>query len=166
MSHPEIARVLQKMISFSEGNIHDIDHLIRVWAYARTIGELEQLDADTQQTLEVAAIVHDIACPLCRIKYGNTHGSNQEKEGPAIARAFLADLDLPEEMVERVCFLVGHHHTYTDIDRDDYQILIEADFIANASENGWNAETIEHFKSKIARTDSGKKMMDAVFSKN
>ena len=32
-----IAQIMEKMIAFSEGNIHDIDHLIRVWSYARTI---------------------------------------------------------------------------------------------------------------------------------
>ena len=34
----------------------------------KTIGELEGLDADTQFILEVAAITHDIVCPLCRKK--------------------------------------------------------------------------------------------------
>ena len=41
-----IAQILSKMIAASNGNIHDIDHLLRVWAYARTIGELEGLDAE------------------------------------------------------------------------------------------------------------------------
>ena len=68
-----IAQIMEKMIAFSEGNIHDITHLSCVWTYAKTIGELEGLDADTQFVLEVAAITHDIACPLCRKKYGNTN---------------------------------------------------------------------------------------------
>ena len=63
-----IAQIMEKMIAFSEGNIHDITHLSCVWTYAKTIGELEGLDADTQFVLEVAAITHDIACPLCRRK--------------------------------------------------------------------------------------------------
>ena len=71
-----IAQIMEKMIAFSEGNIHDITHLSCVWTYAKTIGELEGLDADTQFILEVAAITHDIACPLCRKKYGNTNGIN------------------------------------------------------------------------------------------
>ena len=71
-----IAQIMEKMIAFSEGNIHDITHLSCVWTYAKTIGELEGLDADTQFILEVAAITHDIACPLCRKKYGNTNGKN------------------------------------------------------------------------------------------
>ena len=51
-----IAQIMEKMIAFSEGNIHDITHLSCVWTYAKTIGELEGLDADTQFILEVAAI--------------------------------------------------------------------------------------------------------------
>ena len=39
-----ISQFMEKMIAFSNGNIHDIDHLIRVWTYAKTIGELEGLD--------------------------------------------------------------------------------------------------------------------------
>ena len=53
---------------------------IRVWTYAKTIGELEGIDKDTQFILEVAAITHDIACPICRDKYGNTNGKHQEKD--------------------------------------------------------------------------------------
>ena len=53
-----IAQLLEKMIDYSAGNIHDIDHLIRVWTYAKTIGELEGLDANAQFILETAAITH------------------------------------------------------------------------------------------------------------
>ena len=63
-----VSEIMRRMITFSEGNLHDIDHLIRVWTYAKTIGELEHLDSETQYILEIAAITHDIACPLCRAK--------------------------------------------------------------------------------------------------
>ena len=29
--------------------------------------------------------------------------------------------------VERICFIIGHHHTYKAIDGLDFQILVEAD---------------------------------------
>ena len=58
-----IAQIMEKMIAFSEGNIHDITHLSCVWTYAKTIGELEGLDADTQFILEVAAITHGYRLP-------------------------------------------------------------------------------------------------------
>ena len=47
-----ISQIMEKMIAFSNGNIHDIDHLIRVWTYAKTIGELEGLDQQTQYVLK------------------------------------------------------------------------------------------------------------------
>ena len=105
------AQILEKMIVFSEGNLHDIDHLIRVWTYAKTIGELEGLDSRTQYILETAAITHDIACPYCRTKYGNTEGRHQEEEGAWIVRDFLRGTGMDEAAAGRVIYLVSHHHT-------------------------------------------------------
>ena len=158
-----IPEILNKMIDFSEGNLHDIDHLVRVWSYARTIGALEGLDDSAQFVLEVAAIVHDIACPLCREKYGNTNGKLQEKEGAPLARAFLADAGMAPEDVERVAFLVAHHHTLTGIEGDDWQILVEADYIANAEENGDSPEKVRHFRDRVGRTDAGRALMTSMF---
>ena len=61
-----ISEAIAKMIDFYQGNLHDINHFLKVYAYAKTIGELENLDRDVQERLELAAVVHDIACPLCR----------------------------------------------------------------------------------------------------
>ena len=120
-----ISQIMEKMIAFSNGNLHDMNHLMCVWTYAKTIGELEGLDRKTQETLEIAAITQDIACPLCREKYGNTNGKRQEAGRPWYG-SFLADAGRVCGQVDRVAYLVSHHHTYTDIDGIDYQILIEA----------------------------------------
>ena len=157
-----IAQILNKMIAASNGNIHDIDHLLRVWAYARTIGELEGLDEETQYLLEVASITHDIACPLCCEKYGNTNGKYQELEGAVLVRAFLAGTGMTETQIARVAYLVGHHHTLRDIHGMDYQILIEADYIANASENGYAKESVIHFLNTIMKTASGRQLAASV----
>ena len=158
-----IAEILKRMIAYSDGNMHDIDHLIRVWTYAKTIGELEGIDTTKQYILEVAAITHDIACPLCREKYGNTNGKHQEEEGMPLVREFLSDCGMNDEQIERVVYLIGHHHTFNSIDGIDYQILIEADYIANASENGYSQENVTNFMNKIMTTKSGKKLTKAVF---
>ena len=158
-----IAELTEQMIVFSNGNLHDITHFITVWTYAKTIGELEELKPDTQYLLEASAIVHDIACPLCREKYGHADGKLQEKEGPALVRAFLADSGMTEAQKERIAYLVGHHHTLSGIEGDDYQILIEADYLTNASEQGYSAANIEHFRNTIMKTKSGKKLAAALF---
>ena len=157
-----VSEIMEKMISFSEGNVHDIDHFIRVWTYAKTIGELEGLDAETQFILEIAAITHDIACPLCREKYGNTNGKHQEAEGAEMVKTFLADSGLDGAQIDRIAYLVGHHHTFSGIDGMDYQILIEADYIANASENGYSQDNVRNFMVKIMKTESGKRLLTSV----
>ena len=159
-----IAQIMAKMIAFSDGNIHDIDHLIKVWTYAKTIGELEGLDQETQYILEAAAITHDIACPLCRRKYGSTNGKLQEKEGGPLVRNFLADTGMTADQISRIAFLVGHHHTLTEIDGLDYQILVEADYIVNATENEYTDSNILTFMEKVMRTQSGKQLLLRVFS--
>ena len=168
----QIADITKKMIAYSEGNTHDINHLLKVWSFARTIGQLEGLDGRTQEILEAAALLHDIACPLCREKYGNTNGKYQEKEGMPLAEAFLKDCGLSPEDNARIVYLVGHHHTLEDIRGMDYQILIEADYIVNADESHYSVnadeshysiENIRHFREQIFRTQAGKAILDSIY---
>ena len=159
----KIAEFMEKMIVFSKENMHDIDHFMKVWAYAKTIGELENIDNETQYILEIAALTHDIACPLCREKYGNTNGKYQEEEGAWLVKDFLADMGLTSVQIERVAYLVGHHHTFQGIDGLDYQILIEADFIVNAAESAYSKENIANFAETIMRTNSAKRITAEVF---
>ena len=123
---------------------------------------LENIDDETQYILEVAAITHDIACPLCREKYGNTNGKYQEEEGIPLVTEFLSGTGMTEKQISRVAYLVGHHHTYDNIEGMDYQILIEADYIVNACESGYSRQNIENFLGKIMRTESGRSVARAV----
>ena len=123
--------ILQKMIEYYAGDPKRIQHFIKVHSFAKMIGESEGLDANTQYILELAAIVHDIGIKTSEEKYGNCNGKLQEQEGPAIARQMLTELSIDKAIIERVCYLVGHHHTYNNIDGIDYQILVEADFLVN-----------------------------------
>lgn len=158
-----ISEIMKKMIEYSCGNLHDISHFLKVHAYARTIGQCEQLDAETQEILEVAAIVHDIACPLCREKYGNTNGKYQEQEGIALTTEFLQDSGLPQPSIDRVVYLVSHHHTLTDIDGLDHQILLEADYLVNADESGYSRENILHTKETLFKTMTGTALLQSVY---
>lgn len=158
-----IAQIIKKMIEYSEGNIHDINHFIKVWTYAKTIGKMEHLDERTQFILEVAAITHDIACPLCREKYGNANGKYQEEEGKILVADFLKDTDLKDDEIDRVVFLVGHHHTFSDIKGMDYQILIEADYIVNADESQHALKNIENFTSRVCKTATGISLLKSIY---
>ena len=67
-----------------------------------------------------------------------------------------------DQQIERVKYLVGHHHTYTNIDGLDYQILVEADFLVNLHESADRYRAILA-EERIFRTESGKRLLHALF---
>ncbi|MDO4386662.1 MAG: HD domain-containing protein [Clostridia bacterium] len=158
-----ISGIIQKMIDFYEGNLHDIDHFLKVWSYAKLIGEQEGLDSETQRVLEIAAVVHDIACPLCRRKYGQADGKHQELEGGALATEFLQGSGLSDAEIARVAYLVAHHHTVDAIDGADYQILIEADYIVNAGESAYSTANIVRFDREYVKTGTAHALLHSIF---
>lgn len=160
-----VSSAIEKMIAFYQGNLHDINHFLKVWAFARTIGEQEGLDEQTQRTLELAAVVHDIACPACREKYGNANGKYQELESPPLVEKFFEGMPVERRMAERISWLVAHHHTYTDVEGMDYRILLEADFLVNAGESGYTPSAIRNFRERVFRTAAGKELLDSMYLK-
>ncbi len=157
-----IKQLFLKMIDFD----HDADliqHFTKVHSYCRLIAACEGVDDHTAEVLEAAALVHDIAIPLCNEKYGRHPGNLQEKEGPPLAREMLSGLDFSAEEIDRICTLVGEHHTYLPMDGMDHQILVEADFIVNSFENGLPKAACQNTYRKIFKTAAGKKIYAAMF---
>ena len=69
-----------------------------------------------------------------------------------------------EAFVGRVCYLIGHHHTYTGVTGMDYQLLIEADFLVNAFEDGLPEENIRNVRANLFKSEAGKKLLDEIFA--
>lgn len=159
----DVSDVLVKMIEYSQGNLHDINHFLKVYAYAKTIGEQEKLSRAEQEIVEIAAIVHDIACPLCREKYGCTDGKYQEAEGMVLARDFLEAFPLSDAAKDRIVYLVGHHHTLQGISGMDYQILIEADYLVNADESCYSDRNLRNTLHTIFKTQTGIALLRSVY---
>ena len=157
MNH-SIRQLTDAMIAYDAGDPMRIHHFLKVHTFARLIGLTEGLDSHTQSVLEAAALVHDIGIHPAEAKYGSSAGKYQEELGPAEAESLLARLDWPETDIRRISFLVGHHHTYTDIDGLDYQILVEADFLVNLYEDALSSEAQRHAYETIFKTESGKKL--------
>ena len=64
---------------------------------------------------------------------------------------------------DRVAYLVGHHHTYTNIDGMDYQILVEADFLVNLYEDSVPKAAAQNALDKIFKTQTGKTICKEMF---
>ena len=87
----------------------------------------------------------------------------QEKLGPEIAEKMLNELGYPKDVIERVSYLVAHHHTYNDICDSDYQILVEADFLVNMYEDGLPSQNVKAAYEAVFKTESGKRICRTMF---
>ena len=74
--------IVMEMIAFDKGDAKRIQHFMKVHAFAALIGREEKIPSDVQETLEIAAILHDIGIHAAEEKYHSTAGVYQEKEGP------------------------------------------------------------------------------------
>lgn len=163
MTQELLDKVTIEMIKYFHGDAKRIQHLLKVHAFARLIGLQEQLDEETLFTLETAALVHDIGIKPAEEKYGRADGKLQEQEGPREAGALLQRLNYSPLAINRICYLVGHHHTYKHINGVDYQILIEADFLVNLFEDGCDKDAARTACAKVFRTESGIKLCISMF---
>ncbi|QHQ59477.1 HD domain-containing protein [Anaerocolumna sedimenticola] len=155
--------VINAMIRYYSGDIKRINHFIKVYGYSKAIGEMENLDDKTREILEVTAVVHDIGIKVSEEKYHSSAGHYQQLEGPAVAADMLENLGYEQEFIERVCYLIAHHHTYTNIDGLDYQILVEADFLVNLDEDKTPGDGIRNVKQNIFRTKTGISFLNHLF---
>lgn len=151
------------MVEYYSGNPHQIQHFIKVYSYSKLIGTQENVTPYLMEILESAAVVHDIGIKPAMEKYGRSDGKLQENEGSTVAGKMLEELHFNRSVIDRVCYLVAHHHTYTGIDGIDYQILVEADFLVNLYENNQNGESAEKVYKKIFKTETGKALCRQMF---
>lgn len=85
-------------------------------------------------------------------------------EGPEEAGKLLDPFCMKKEALDRVCYLIGHHHTYGQIDGMDYQILVEADFLVNLEENKNGKDSAEDVMKNIFVTKTGIHYLENLFS--
>ena len=155
--------IIKKAIDYFGNDTKRINHFMKVYSFAKTIGELGGLSDREQSILDVTAVLHDIGIKNAEAKYNSSAGKYQEQEGPAVAQDILTEFDFDREFVERVKFLIGHHHTYDNIQGMDYQILVEADFIVNIYEDNMQKEAIENVINKIFVTKAGTEIAKTMF---
>ena len=158
-----IHRLFLEMVQYYSGDPKRIQHFTKVHAYAKWIGRMEQLDERTMNILEAAALVHDIGIKNAEAKFGSCGGKLQEQEGPSEARTLLTRLGFDAPLIDRVCYLVGHHHTYHNIDGADYQILVEADFLVNLYEDSVGLPAVISAYRKLFRTEGGRLLCRIMF---
>jgi HD superfamily phosphodiesterase len=158
-----IQDVLKTMIEYFGNDILRINHALKVYGFASTICRSETANRDTIDIIEIAAVLHDIGIHVSEKKYKSSAGKYQEIEGPPIARKMLEKLEVKQEIIERVYFLIGNHHSYSKINGLDFQILVEADFLVNIFEDELNKKMLASIREKYFKTKTGKILLDTIY---
>lgn len=161
----KIQDLIESTVEYDCGDVKRIAHFMKVYAYASYIGRKEGLDEREQEILEAAALLHDIGIHNAEQFHGSAAGMFQELEGPEVAADILSGLGADSDMIDRVCSIVGRHHTYSGIDSVELRILIEADFLVNLEEENADCAAVKAAKEKIFRSPSALKLLDEMFEK-
>lgn len=156
-------KVTKDMINYFNNDVRRINHALKVQSFCRIICGLEQLNEREQEIVNLAGILHDIGIKEAERKYNSSAGSYQEKEGPPIAEEIMKKNCIHNEIAERVCYIVGHHHSYNRIDGIDFQILVEADFLVNIFEDQIDRVSAASIKNKYFKTETGIELLEKMY---
>lgn len=159
------ASLALSMADYERGCAERIHHLIKVTGYAALIARGEGFSPRLERVTCAAALVHDIGIRPALERYGSSAGPYQEKEGPAPARRLLSRLGYGADAIERIAFLVGHHHTLSAVDGPDFQALVEADALVNIGENGLGSEAVETARQRVFRTQTGLALLQDLYGR-
>jgi HD superfamily phosphodiesterase len=142
-----------------------VEHTLKVLSRAEKIFLGEGLEDDfIWNTVTLGSVFHDIGIVEALRKHDSLEAPYQEQEGPAVARRIMEDIGVRPDILERVCFMVGNHHTREAVDGMDFQILWEADFIVNIEEKNilLDPDKIEQNVAENIRTQTGGRLVREV----
>lgn len=142
--------VAKAMKDFYNSDESKIRHFVSVYTLAKTIGELEKLPEQTQEYLEIAALVCDI-------------DKNETQSECTKARELLNSQNIDFEIVDRVCYIVEHFTDYDHITGLDHQILLEAYMIVDFKENATPRAEIINQSNKFFMTNYGRAFLKKAF---
>lgn len=144
-----VNNIAKAMKEYYGTNEQKIRHFVSVYTLAKTIGELEKLPEQTQEYLEIAALVCDI--------------DSDESTHETKARELLKTRDVDYDIIDRVCYIVEHFFDFDHITGLDHQILLEAHMIVDFKETGASRAEIINQSNARFMTNYGKAFLKKAF---
>ena len=144
----KVNSVALRMKQYLHGDAVKVQHFVRVYTLAKSIGELEHLSEEEQLDLELAALVHSV----------------EGDERIPVVRDLLRSCGINEAVNMRVCHIVANKDNYEHIGTLDHQILIEAMMIVDFKENDTAEDDIVRIAEERFITNSGKLFLKRAFN--
>jgi hypothetical protein len=150
-------RVSIAMRKYFGNDARRIQHALDVAEHAEAIGK-KQKNGD-MMVIMAAALLHDIGIKNAEMKYNSSSAKYQHSEGPPVAEKILNDLKAPQELIEEVCDIIGHHHSPRTEETINFKVLYDADLIVNLAElyqeKAHSLEQLEKTVTSAFMTEAG-----------
>ena len=143
----DVNRVAVRMKQYHRGDAVKVQHFVRVYTLAKSIGELEHLSDEEQTDLELAAVVHNV-----------------EGDRIPVVRDMLRECGISDAVAMHVCHMVENDHNYEHISTLDHQILVEARMIVDFKEKNTPVNDIIRQAEDIFITNTGKLFLKRAFN--
>ena len=141
-----VNRVALKMKQYHHGDPMKVQHFVRVYTLAKSIGELERLSDEEQLDVELAALTHSV-------------GGGRVP----VVRDLLLGCGFDDSVSMRVCHIVENQENYDHIATLNHQILIEAKKIVKFKENDTPEKEIIRQAEDLFLTNTGKLFLKRAF---
>jgi putative nucleotidyltransferase with HDIG domain len=125
-------KITKLLVDYFENDFRRINHALEVLKYAENI-MVDEENCD-YEVLVASALLHDIGIKKSEELLGYNNGKTQEEYGPSIAASLLESIDFPLEKIQKICEIIGNHHSRSRYDYIELKILKEADRIVNKME--------------------------------
>jgi HD superfamily phosphodiesterase len=133
------AKIVKKLMVFFNEDFRRIEHALAVLKHAERIAETQS--GWDYEILIASAILHDVGIKPSEENLGYNNGHTQEQYGPPEAEKLLREISFPQEKINKVCEIIGNHHSKSKYDYSELAILKEADAIVNRLEAEEKADT-------------------------
>lgn len=154
------SNLLFQVLCYEEGHIRRTQHILKVYALVKMMGELKGLSLEQRQILQAASILHDIGIKYCKENFdGDASISRQKEVACTLVSNFLLSSQYPRDYIPETTKLVEEHHNYGSKNNTLLQILIEADLLINYFEENTNLEYV-NFMQSFFQTNTGKELLN------
>jgi HD superfamily phosphodiesterase len=125
-------KIAKLLVDHFGNDFRRITHALEVLKYAERI--IEETGGCDYEVLIACALLHDAGIKPSEEALGYNNGRTQEEYGPPVVRALLESIGFPPEKTEKICEIVGNHHSPSRYDYTELKVLKEADRIVNRME--------------------------------
>lgn len=150
-------RIFQEMKRYFSHDVKNVNHALKVAQYAE---EILKIEGGHPLVVLGAALLHHVGNKEAEGEYGTISLDEQKREDPAMARQILKKLNIQGNIVDEICDLIRHYPHPKEKETLHFQILCEADRLANMEEEEFFRDpgNAEENIEKIFKTMTGKKL--------